>query len=58
MNALAWTDEDEANLAATHSAEKRLWRKAKELYGIDAPDLLPRRLTVDSTFPRQLHVLH
>lgn len=42
---IIWSDEDDRALAETSSLEIRIWRKVKELYGIDATDIIPPNRT-------------
>ncbi|TGO64547.1 hypothetical protein BELL_1037g00020 [Botrytis elliptica] len=42
---IIWSDEDDKALAETSSWEIRIWRKVKELYGIDATDIIPPNTT-------------
>ncbi|KAI9647245.1 hypothetical protein NHQ30_003628 [Ciborinia camelliae] len=40
-----WSEDDEKILAETFDDEIRIWRKVKEMYGIDAIDLIPDGVT-------------
>ncbi|KAF7944775.1 uncharacterized protein EAE97_005408 [Botrytis byssoidea] len=42
---IIWSDEDDKALAETSPWKIRIWRKVKELYGIDATDIIPPNTT-------------